>query len=536
MSRTLALVLVPVLALSLAAGGVVWWRAAGPAAADTDAGCAEPLTVLVAAELATTARGTLGSVRRSGCRVAEVESASSAVAVQQIAAGRVPDVWVPDSSAWLDALTGSGRLPTAPGGWAPEGSVATSPVVLVSPTGGASEVTEAPASWDAVVNGSGAVRMADPDNDIASRLAYYSSRLSTDDIDIATAGRLVFASRFAATNSAQLFDAAGAAPADIVPFPASEQAAAAFAETRPRTIRAWLPAAGTMSLDYPWLMRTGLDADLTERAGIALRAMRSDDARARLADAGFRVGAGSGPAQGGVATPGYTDLPLPGPQARAAALEQWDVLRTDSRMLAVLDVSGSMKYPAPGTRGLTRAKVLEESSITALRTLPAGSAVGTWIFSTDRGGRGVDHAELLPVRRLDTQVQGRTWRQELERQVRTIPRRLGGDTGLYDTAFAAYTRMVAEYDDSYVNSVVILTDGENDDPGGGLTLAQLLQRIEATKRADRPVRIVTIGMGEADPSDLQAISKATGGTSYIANTPADIQNVFVRALLARSSG
>ncbi|MGL5850356.1 MAG: substrate-binding domain-containing protein, partial [Phycicoccus sp.] len=534
MSRRLALLLVPVLAVSLAAGGVVWWRAAGPAAADTDAGCAEPLTVLVATELATAARVTLGSVRRDGCRVAEVESASSAVAVQQIAAGRVPDVWVPDSSAWLDALTGSGQLPTAPGGWAADGSVATSPVVLVSPTGGVGEVTEVPASWGAVVNGTGAVRMADPDKDIASRLAYYSSRLGAPDIDIATAGRLVFASRFAASTSAQLFDAAAGAPSRTVPFPASEQAVATFTEIRPRSVRAWLPAAGTMSLDYPWLVRTGLDPDLAERAGVALQAMRSDAARARLGDAGFRVGTGSGPTLDGVAAPGYTDQPLPGRDARAAALEQWDVLRTDSRMLAVLDVSGSMKYPAPGTGGLTRAKVLEEASITALRTLPAGSAVGTWIFSTDRGGRGVDHAQLLPVRRLDSESQGRTWRQQLERQVRTIPSRLGGDTGLYDTAFAAYTRMVAEYDDSYVNSVVILTDGENDDPGGGLTLAQLLQRIEATKRADRPVRIVTIGMGEADPTDLQAISKATGGTSYIANTPADIQDVFVRALLARS--
>ncbi|MGL5930838.1 MAG: substrate-binding domain-containing protein, partial [Dermatophilaceae bacterium] len=433
MSRRLALALVPVLAFSLAAGAAVWWRTAGPAAADTDAGCAEPLTVLVATELSTTARRTLGAVRRDGCQVAEVESASSAVAVQQIAAGRVPDVWVPDSSTWLDALAGSGRLATAPGGWTAGGSVAISPVVLVSPTGGTHAVDEAPASWDAVINGSGAVRLADPDNDTASRLAYYSSRRGEPDIDIATAGRLVFASRFAATSSTQLFDAAGA-PTDLVPFPASEQAVAAFSADRPGVIRPWLPAAGTMSFDYPWLVRTGLDAGLVERAGVALRAMRSDDARAQLGDAGFRAGIGSGPVQGGVVAPGHADQPLPGPEDRTAALEQWDVLRTDSRMLAVLDVSGSMKYPAPGTGGLTRAKVLEEASITALRTLPAGSAVGTWVFSTDRGGRGVDHAELLPVRRLDTQVQGRTWRQELERQVRTIPRRLGGDTGLYDTA------------------------------------------------------------------------------------------------------
>ena len=48
------------------------------------------------------------------------------------------------------------------------------------------------------------------------------------------------------------------------------------------------------------------------------------------------------------------------------------------------------------------------------------------------------------------------------------------------------------------------------------------------------MRIITIGMGEADPTALKAISRATGGTSYIANTPADIQQVFVQALLART--
>jgi hypothetical protein len=92
-----------------------------------------------------------------------------------------------------------------------------------------------------------------------------------------------------------------------------------------------------------------------------------------------------------------------------------------------------------------------------------------------------------------------------------------------------------EYDDDYVNSVVIMTDGKNDDPGGGLDLKRLLARTRATSKGDRPVRVITIGMGEADPAAIKAISRATGGTWYIANTPADIQRVFVQALLARTA-
>ena len=69
--------------------------------------------------------------------------------------------------------------------------------------------------------------------------------------------------------------------------------------------------------------------------------------------------------------------------------------------------------------------------------------------------------------------------------------------------------------------------------GGGLSLDQLLSELDSAKDPSRPVRIITIGMGEADPSALQQISAATGGTSYIANTPQDIERILVEALLAR---
>lgn len=67
-----------------------------------------------------------------------------------------------------------------------------------------------------------------------------------------------------------------------------------------------------------------------------------------------------------------------------------------------------------------------------------------------------------------------------------------------------------------------------------LSRKQLLDKLAAARDPKRPVRVVTIGMGEADARALKAISQATGGTSYIANTPQDIQRVFVEARLART--
>lgn len=537
--RALALTLIPLLVLAAVGGGYLWWtnRPPSAAAAQGPRSCPEPLQVLVAGELAPVTRAVLSAVGADGCRMAQVRSTASAqAAVQSIGSGQVPDVWVPDSSTWLDALPGSGDLPTAPDGWDQGPSVATSPVVLVSPTAGKSAVTAAPTSWSDEINVSGRVRMANPDTDTASRLAYYASRIDRPEaLDLAVAGKLIFASRFAAASTQEQF-AGLATRTDALPFPASEQAAAAHAGTAPGTVRTFLPQAGTISLDYPWLVNRALPADRRALAATAVTALQSDAGHAAIAKAGFRTAdRASGPAIDGTSAAAYTELPAPTAEDRSGALEQWDILRTDMRMLAILDVSGSMKQPGKGTRGMTRAKVTEEAAVTALQILPAGSRIGAWVFSTDQRGKGVDYKELATVERLDKAYAGATWRERLVAVTRTLPQRLGGDTGLYDTTAAAYQKMVTEYDDNYVNSVVIMTDGKNDDPGGGLDLKQLLARIKATSKGDRPVRVITIGMGEADPRALQAISRATGGTSYIANTPADIQRVFVQALLARTA-
>jgi hypothetical protein len=379
--------------------------------------------------------------------------------------------------------------------------------------------------------------MANPDTDTASRLAYYASRIDRPEaLDLTSAGRLIITSRFAAPSTEQLFEIAAGHPSDVLPFPASEQATAAFAAESPGLVRPLVPTAGTVSVDYPWLVNLALDPSRASTAAKALAVLQGSEGRAAIAKAGFRAAATTkGPSIAGTTAAAYTELPELDPGDRIGALEQWDILRTDMRMLAILDVSGSMKYPAKGTRGMTRAKVTEEAAVTALRILPAGSRIGAWVFSTDQRGKGVDYRELAMVKRLDTAYAGRTWREHLMDVTRTLPKRLGGDTGLYDTTAAAYEKMVREYDDDYVNSVVIMTDGKNDDPGGGLDLKQLLARIKATSKGDRPVRVITIGMGEADRAALKAISRATGGTSYIANTPADIQRVFVQALLARTA-
>ena len=107
-----------------------------------------------------------------------------------------------------------------------------------------------------------------------------------------------------------------------------------------------------------------------------------------------------------------------------------------------------------------------------------------------------------------------------------------------------------------MNSVILLTDGRNEDPTG-ITLEQLLAKINAIKDPNKPVVIVTVGMGQGvdtaalsavsavtgfsghtapDPPDTAALAEIaarTGGKTYVATNPQDIKQVFIDALMSR---
>ena len=103
-------------------------------------------------------------------------------------------------------------------------------------------------------------------------------------------------------------------------------------------------------------------------------------------------------------------------------------------MLAAIDLSGSMREPAGDS---TRVELMQKSTQDALAILPDGSQIGAWGFSTARGPGGEDFFEMVPIRGLQTNVDGKTQRQLLSEQVAGQQNLIGGDTGLYDTALAA---------------------------------------------------------------------------------------------------
>jgi Ca-activated chloride channel homolog len=78
--------------------------------------------------------------------------------------------------------------------------------------------------------------------------------------------------------------------------------------------------------------------------------------------------------------------------------------------------------------------------------------------------------------------------------------------------------------------VVLLTDGINDDPDGGITKDELLTRLKA-EQDNRKIAIITVAFGaDADVATLRQISQQTNGITYVIKDPRDIVRLFTEAI------
>jgi hypothetical protein len=137
-----------------------------------------------------------------------------------------------------------------------------------------------------------------------------------------------------------------------------------------------------------------------------------------------------------------------------------------------------------------------------------------------------DWTELVPLGPVKTP------RATLTGAAASLPTRVGGNTGLYDTALAAFEDMSAHYDPASVNVVALLIDGADLDPDS-VGLPALLSRLKAGYNPSKPVHIVTIGFGaDADASALKQISDATQGQSYLVTDPNEILGVLLDSIIA----
>ncbi|MEN0135558.1 MAG: substrate-binding and VWA domain-containing protein [Rhodococcus sp. (in: high G+C Gram-positive bacteria)] len=477
--------------------------------------------------------GILGEAKSTdlGCARVAVGAATSGEVAGRLGKGTdAPDLWIPDSGAWVGkaALTAAGPVEVM------TGSVASSPVVL------ASRVEDAPTSptWLAALQ----IKDIQLGNPLVTGVAQapINAALAEGQADPVSAGTVRAALvPLAQEESARTADEPvgeemlqGVVDNGGVAV-ATEQSVLEFSDgDGARTLAATVPPTGSNFMNFP-LVVTSPAPDRHYKATQVARAVAAilggEEARAVLAEHGFRGPDGSPPADGrGVGR--VTKLALDDESPLQDALGGWALMALPIRTLVAIDVSGSMETPA-GNR--SRMDLTVDAALAGNAMFPDSVSAGLWAFSQGLGGGPQDYRELVPIRRYDTVIDGLTQRELMARQAGKVEGLIGGGTGLYDTTLAAFRAVQDSYDPRAVNSVIILTDGANEDPDS-ITKEQLLGILEREMDPARPVIVVTIGItDDADAATLAEISRVTGGSSYVAKDPADIANVFVNALAAR---
>jgi Ca-activated chloride channel family protein len=456
----------------------------------------------------------------------KVSAMAPARASALIRARSVPiDVWIPDSSMWAA---------TAPyAGSASYTSIARSPIVVAVSTiaGGRhspaptfrslaeSVLTAHPTHWAAVDPGSTA--------QVGVVLALRAA--ATD--DPATRGTVTAVLRsMASTSGASGIKPPASPPAsDAVAIATTEQEVWRLNSGGHSTRTAVYPPPPGFSVDYPYVV---LAADASTRADSAnlLTALVSASARTRLQGEGFRAPDGSGGPELTAALGVDRTAPATGPvpsQAQAqAATDALAVLRRPSRLLAVIDVSGSMATQVPSRDHSSRLDVARAAAANALGLFGADSVVGLWEFSADLTP-ATDYRELAPLAPFATPT-----RAKLAAALNQLAVNPNGGTGLYDTVLAAVRAVRAGYDASRVNTVVILSDGKDeDDHDHGITLSALLRILRAENDPTRPVPVITIAYGpSSDQAAMRTISTATGGSFYLSSDPTNLPQIFLDAI------
>jgi Ca-activated chloride channel homolog len=505
--------------------------------------------------------------RCAAVTVASKESSAAAAALgpnwDEVRDGLRPDVWLPESSLWLLVAAShpnaQGLLPER----AP--STATSPIVLAlrRPVAEALGWPQRPLAYEEIVGaflqpGTWAkvghpewaalrIGMTDPTVStagLATALAVLDQDADNQLSDIEVTTSIAFTQTLGAMapDTSTFFKEQGSEPQAGAPiiaaFPAIERDVAVYDAANPAIqLLPVYPKQSPIVADYPYAVLTAswVDANRRAVADKFLQYVLGPTGQQALGADGFRDPgrtnahapqlSGDRGFQAAVATPRKD----PSVATLNQLIGQWTALQRTANILVVLDTSGSMNKPVPGTQ-LTRLQLLQQTAIAGFGLLTNQTKAGLWQFSTKLTPT-TDYRELVPFGPIAVPVNGVPRLQALMGGVQSV--KAEGGTALYDTVYAAWKLMQSQWQPNSTNAVLLITDGKNE-ADVGLTLDQLSARLAKESLPDKPTAIIGVAVGpEADAEALQKISGLTGGRTFVVRDAATAVQTLVLAFAGR---
>lgn len=511
-----------------------WWQLSpdAPVDASADGACAEGEAVLditVDPEIADPIR-TLAA-RYNDTRPVVLDHCAEVVVTERPTADMVaaftsnatwdpvlgprPALWIPVSSRQIESMRVPGLIEGTPR------SVASSPIVLAVPEVLRHALAATQTSWadlprlqqgslEAIgLPGWNGLQMALPpgDTSLAVAAAVAGAVSGTDPLTeeaVASGQALSAVSALAAVapeipdTSAAITALGAAAPAEaaIHAVPVTQRLLAANGSAT-----FYVPAGAAPVADYPAAVMTGPWVDKTENliAGLFAEYLRKPEQQRDLTAAGFAAP----PAQPVAAPP------------RAALDRLRRVL--DNPVLgvhatALLDISASM---ATIDGELSRLTNTIGALASTLNVMPPEYGLGIWTFGGSAAGG--DPYEVV----VDSAALTDDHRGTLMGSLGSIEATTTQTDECYPALLAAYRNAVANYAADRTNSILLVTDGPEDD--SALSGTDLLAAVEGAGTPEKPIRVDVIVVGGAGTDTLRTLTERTGGTYKVLPTSNDLE-------------
>ncbi|TLF77428.1 VWA domain-containing protein [Nocardia cyriacigeorgica] len=439
------------------------------------------------------------------------------------ALGPQPALWIPESMRQIESVRVPGLIQGTPA------SVAVSPIALAVPGELGAAMQRAGTTWadlprlqrsslDELQLPWGGLAMAMPAGDatLAAATAVASGVSGTEPLteEAARSGQVVAAVSALATSAPEAADTRSAL-GTLTSAPPAAATLHAVAATEQQInahggLTAFVPAGAAPVADYPAAMMTGHWVDTTQNmvAGVFADYLRAPQQAAVFAAAGF----GAAPA---------VTAPVP----PRAALDKIGATLADPVLgvsaTVLIDVSASMAGTDGSTTRLTNTLGALRST---MNVMPPDFGLGVWTFGKNLDGNAPYRVQAATA---PLAAEHRTDVTESLDAIR--PSDLRADQ-CYPALLAAYRAAVSEYTTGRTNSVLLITDGPEDD--SALTGAQLLADLTAAGDPATPVRVDVIVIGGEGTDTLRSVTERTGGTYTRVPTSNDISfgTAMVQAL------
>jgi hypothetical protein len=429
-------------------------------------------------------------VRDSCARVTVTAQPSEAIRValgakdwDVAALGAKPSLWIPSSSQALNRVA-AGVVDGEPK------SIASSSVVLAVHKALADELTARKAGWQDLPGLKGISVPLGPGSDstllaseaVAAAVANagfgpLSEEAARSGPVVTALSQLVTSSTGKATDTSAALNALVADADSVQAVAATEHQVTSAGEK----VTAYKPAGATVVADFPAATLAGDWVDETQSriASMFVDFVRQPEQLKSLSEAGFRTGEVERSLQ-----------PASGPVLdQLANVLAHPTLGANTTVL--LDVSASMSQPLVGV-------------VDALHRYVNGagesSGFGLWTYS-----KGLDGPKPY---RIDVPL-GPLNRNAANSALTAVRSTSARTDQAYPTLIDAYRAAVAGFAAGRTNSVVLITDGPDDD--STVNGQQLLDAIAAATDPNKPVQINIVALGAEPPQTLRTLAERTGG-------------------------